>query len=299
VVRGRGRRWAGFLTVMVLVAAGCGSEKAERQGTEPVAKPGVVTNPSRPLVVRPLPEGWSVRSVRFTDFAGLTESWARQTLYLPPGSTPEHGPAIAIGRHGFEWGLTLCGRGRPVPDVSSAFYSGGRLVRSGSLLEVVGQVDTEESGYVIGRDVTEAQILVAARAARFPPSDRAEIPGEGLPSAFRQAATAPVPPNAAFGEIISLANAETNENLSIGAYEGDAAADLVTRFWAATVAKAECEGSTGPYAKTQLRVGETDVFVDGSTSQQVVDGVAASLVATDEAGLEAFRAKVGRYETPI
>ncbi len=91
---------------LVALATGCGGS----DGTTPVHAVGVVSVPRAPLIVQPLPKGWSVREVQRP---GLLPD-SMQTLYLPPGSTVDHGPALAVGSYGQDEGYTLCGNARRI-----------------------------------------------------------------------------------------------------------------------------------------------------------------------------------------
>ena len=280
----RGRRLG--LALALLVVAGTTGCDGGTRGTQPIRGVGRVVSPRRPLVVAPLPAGWAVQEVRRP---GRVPD-AVQTLYLAPGSTPEHGPALAIGSFGQDQGFTLCGRGRS----SSIRLDGPEpsptvVQHRGSLRNIEGEISTDTPGYVFARDLSERQLLAAARAAHFAGRTRVEIPARGLPDGFRRVASAPVIPNGTFGDRITLTTGDGRHFVSIGAYDGDAAADLLTRFWNATATKAPCGGRDD--GKLGRAVAGTDVYLSGNPPQ-VVDEVADHLVATDPAGLQAFRAKV-------
>lgn len=286
-----GRGLVGFLALTLVIAAGCGAESALVNGSEPIHAPGIVSAPRRPIIVQPLPDGWSVSSAQPLDY--LPGQSAMQALYLPPGSTPERGPALAVGEFGRDFGEVLCGFGRQSDVIASpGGFPGGRLVRSGTLSSIEGEVRTEQPTYVFGRELTETQLNTAASAAQFPESGVAEIATHGLPSGFRRVASAPVIPNAVFGEVIELRDASGNKSIRIGGYDGDAAADMLTRFWNATVVPEPCQ-SNYQHRKAHGAVDGADVYLTGNTSQALLEQVAANLTTTDQAGFEAFQAKTG------
>jgi hypothetical protein len=286
-VTGRSRLGGALVLALAVVVAGC-SDKSNT--VEPIHAEGTVSAPARPIVVDPLPDGWSVESVETRDF-----SPPMQSLYLPPGSTPEHGPALAVGQFPQETGYTTCNRGRPSgvtldgPEPAPA-----RLTRLGALTTIQGEISTDTPGYVFGRDLTVEQVLAAALAAHYPGWDEAEPPAGisalGLPDGFRRVATAPVVPNSTHvGETIRLTNADGTNTVTIAAYVGDAAADLMTRFWSATVLHEPC-GNTK--VRTVRNVDGTNVIVAAGAPQEIVDQVARGLRATDQKGFDAFRAKI-------
>ena len=146
VVRGRGQRWAGLLAVALLVAAGCGSgDPRAAKTSDPVAEPGVVSEPGRLVIVDPLPEGWSVKEAERPDYVPT----ALHTLYLPPGSTPEEGPALAVGEFGSDNGVLLCGDNST--EIPADGSPGGSMYseRSGALVSVQRSVHDEMTRYVL------------------------------------------------------------------------------------------------------------------------------------------------------
>jgi hypothetical protein len=93
----------GIIVVAVFVAAvsACTGTPAS---SRPSAVEGTVTTPRRPIIVDPLPKGWSVHEVQ-----ELLPDFAPHTLYLPAASTPEQGPALAVGEVFDDGGYALCG----------------------------------------------------------------------------------------------------------------------------------------------------------------------------------------------
>jgi hypothetical protein len=273
---------------LVALSAGCGSGDSPGQAeSDPIPEPGVLAEPSRPVIVDPLPDGWAVVEAERPEYLPT----ALHTLYLPPGSTPEQGPALAVGEFTYDNGELLCGVDATEIPGAGPLGRLGYLQRSGALLSVSRAVHDEMTSYVFGRDLTEEQMLTAARAALFPDAGNPEIPPAGLPPNFRRFAAAPVVPNGTYGEVIELRRAEDRKFVRISAYDGDAAADVLTRFWNATVVNQECSEWHDP--KLHRLVDGTDVFLASNTSSDVLDGVAAGLTTTDQAGFDAFRAQVG------
>jgi hypothetical protein len=273
---------------MTLVALATGCD--DRDGTTPIRAVGVVTSPRRPFVVQHLPKGWSVQEVRRPGFPPVSV----QTLYLAPGSTPEHGPAIAVGSYGQDDGGGLCGHiGHTTIKLRGPSPAETLEYRTGALREIEGEIDTDQPGYVLTRDLSEQELKVAARAAQFG-EDRASIPPSGMPSGFRRVAAAPVIPNSTIGDRISLTNYSGRRFVTIGIYDGDAAANVLTRFWNATVNDIPCSRDD---IKTTRTMHGSHVYATGDTSPGFLARIVDSLVVTDHAGLDAFRAK-GRQLPP-
>ena len=67
----------------VVIAAAC-SQDDGRAAVAPISGTGTVSAPARPVIVDPLPAGWSVESAEIRDYG----SGPMQSLYLAPGSTP-------------------------------------------------------------------------------------------------------------------------------------------------------------------------------------------------------------------
>ncbi len=280
---------AWVIVALVAVAACTGDDD---RSVTPVRVAGTVSAPARPIIVDPLPDGWSVeRAEVLDDGAGPLQS-----LYLAPGSTPQHGPALAVGQFQQESGYTTCKRGRVAGlELDGPAPATARLTKSGPLITIQGEINTDTPGYIFGRDLTEKQVIAAARAAHYAGFDPAEPPAEigagGLPAGFRRVATAPVTPNAQrVGQVVRLTNADGTQRASIVAYDGDAAADLLTQFWSATVSKATCGYRNTATTRT---IGGTNVLLGGHTSPEIIQRIAANLTATDQQGFERFRAKIG------
>lgn len=284
------------VALAIAVVAGCGADDGAE--VEPIEGAGSISVPESPLVLDELPQGWSVFGAELQERSWL--DGPMQTLYLPPGSTPEAGPALAIGHFGQEAGSVSCGFGRkldygwngPLPegvDFGLGFH------RAGNRAVVSGEMDTDQPGYVIGRDLTDEQVEAAARATAFPTLDTehpppAEIEPAGLPAGFRKVAVAPVVPFAVAGEVVDLRSADGGHWVRIGAYDGDDAGDLLTRFWHAVLPDDPCDHRGNPIARRQI--GGTDAFVQSDSSQEFVDRIADRLRATDRDGFERFRRRV-------
>jgi hypothetical protein len=276
------------LAIALVGLGACGSDGGRARA--PIPGEGTIAMPRRPVIVDPLPSGWSVREVK-TSPALPTEM---QTVYLAPGSTLEHGPALAIAALGTEFGEGLCSREPEDSDVRfdprSAY---GFRYHDGNLISFDGErfAGSEEWGFVLGRDLDEPTVRRAAKAARFPVDAPAHILASGLPPGFQQHARAPVVPNAAFGQVIELTAADGGGDgwLQIGTYDGDAASDALARFWGATIAEMTCDEG---YSRSTASVGETNVLLRGTAPRSVVDRVIAALQPTDEEGLAAFAGSV-------
>lgn len=274
---------AGVVLVALVGLVGCGAD--EGRALAPIPGDGTVAMPRRPVIVDPLPAGWSVREVK--DSPQLPT--AMQTVYLAPGSTLEHGPAIAVAALGTEFGEGLCPRDGEPTDVRfspKTAYTAHRY-RFGNLISFEGERerDSEDYGVVLGRDLDEPTLRRVARTADFA-TDAPRIPKAALPDGFEQYVRAPVTPNAAFGDVIELTGPDGQSFIEIGAYDGDPASDALSRFWAETVVPATCPNITSTHAFTT--VAGTNVYLRGSVRRSVLEQAAANLRATDAAGLAAF-----------
>ena len=279
---------AGGLVLIVACLAGCGGGGGA--ALEPITETGTVSVPHRPIIVSKLPSGWSVSEVTIDEPDRMPNMM--QTLYLAPGSTAEDGPALAVGVNGAEYGYTLCSGGTGAVSGASGAMASALMQKSGDLIDVSGPIDGSDDGnygFVIGRDLTEDQVLSAARAATFVHGQDATVPQKALPSDFFKLASAPVVPNQEFGEVLRLTNADGTQSVSVGAYDGNAAADQVTDFWNTTVATKPCGEGNAP--QRTGRIGSTSYRVTGHTTAAITGAIESHLVATDQAGLEAFQKK--------
>jgi hypothetical protein len=276
----------GVVALVGLVACGDDGGRART----PIPGDGTVAMPRRPVIVDPLPAGWSVREVKSSPQLP-TEM---QTVYVGPDSTLEAGPAIAVAALGTEFGEGLCPRNGEPTDVRFAPKAASTANRYHfrNLISFEGERDTgsEEYGMVLGRDLDEPTVRRAALGAAFRPDAPASISPGALPDGFEQFVRAPVVPNAAFGEVIELTGPDGQSFVEIGAYDGDSASDALSRFWAATVVPATCPDITSTHAfKT---VDGTNVYLRASVRQSIVDEIAADLRSSDAAGLAKFSGPV-------
>jgi hypothetical protein len=276
------------LLVALLGLAACGSD--DGRSVAPIRGDGTIAMPRRPVVVDPLPAGWSVREVKRSPQLPT----AMQTVYLGPDSTLEHGTAIAIAALGVEFGEGLCSRDPQDSEVRfdpKSAYTAFRF-EDGNLISFEGErdADSEASGMVLGRDLDEPTLRRVAQAADFA-TDTPRIPEGALPDGFEQYVRAPVMPNAAFGQVIELTGPGGGGDgwLEVGAYDGDAASHAVARFWGDTVVRAKCDDN---YSRAFATVDGTNVLLRGTAPKPVMDQIAANLRSTDAAGLAAFSGSV-------
>jgi hypothetical protein len=246
----------------------------------PASTSGTVRAPAQPVIVRPLPAGWSVKDAQRAEEGPVYQ----QSLYLAPGSSADRGPALAVGQHDQDMGSGLCTSPVGIPVFNGPTHTVVR--RTGDLIEIGWEIDTDQPGYVLGRGLTEAQVVAAARAANITRTS-ATIGADGLPPKFRRVATAPVVPNALLGERITLVRDDGEHSVWIGAYDTSGAAKTLARFWRATVNDRNCRWQY--VRRTAVDVGDTTVYVEGGTSRRIVREVASNLVKTDEKGWAAFR----------
>jgi hypothetical protein len=287
-VGGSGRVGIVVAAVVALLGLGaCGSDGG--RALAPIPSEGTIAMPTRPVIVDPLPEGWSVREVKSSPQLPI----AMQTVYLGPDSTLQHGPAIAIAALGVEFGEGLCSRDPQDSEVRfdpKSSYTAFRF-EDGNLISFEGERDTdsEERGTVLGRDLDEPTLRRVAQAADFA-TDTPRIPEGALPDGFEQYVRAPVMPNAAFGQVIELTGPGGGDDgwLEVGAYDGDAASDALARFWGETVVRAKCDD----FARVFTTVDGTNVLLRGTAPKAAMEQVAAKLRTTDAAGLAKFSGSV-------
>jgi hypothetical protein len=277
----------GVVVALVSLAA-CGDDGGRARA--PIPGDGTVAMPRRPVIVDPLPAGWSVREVKSSPQLP-TEM---QTVYLGAGSTLKNGPAIAVAALGTEFGEGLCSRDPEDSEVRfdpQSAYTAFRF-QDGDLTSFEGErdADSEESGMVLGRGLDEPTLRRVAQSADFT-TDAPRIPKASLPDGFEQYVRAPVTPNAAFGQVIELTGPGGGGDgwLEIGAYDGDAASDALARFWGDTVVRAKCDDG---YSRASAIVDGTNVLLRGTAPKPIMEQVVAALRSTDAAGLAKFSGSV-------
>jgi hypothetical protein len=260
----------------------------------PAAITGAVETPRSPVVVAPLPEGWSVHDVRWVDDDDMKlaiDATSLQTLYLPPGSTPESGPAIAVGQL-FEGNSSpLCSRAGERRTVSVTGRDGTprqeEIQRLGDRSQLTSApVYYDDSfGYVFGRGVTDEQLVRVRDGARLDDDGQLVVDADALPRGFEPVAIAPLPPEGSFAEIVTLVREDGRDSVRINAYDGDEAAEYLGRFWDAAVADQHCLRKSG--TRTSRTLGDTRVGVEGPDAR-TGDAVARRLRTTDRRGFDRF-----------
>jgi hypothetical protein len=269
-----GRRVAAALGAAVLLVAACTSDSSPAR---PESITGKATTPRQPIIVDPLPEGWRVQDARLGQLEPVSPV---HTLYLGPESTPEAGPAIAVGHVHDDGGYVLCG---------AVSVQGDILRRPGQRVEVVAPVAEglyDSRGYVFGREVTDGQILAAQAGARPGRDQRLTIAPDKLPANFVEVARVSIPPNALVGEVVTLVNTD-GDVVRFGAYDADDAARFFTRFWKATVSDQRCADDSS--SQVFRAVGNTHVTVQGDVPPRVVRDIARRLRRTDLTGFGSFQ----------
>jgi hypothetical protein len=207
----------------------------------------------------------------------------RHTLYLAPGSTPEKGPAIVAGDVDELESGTLCLDAGP--DSTPIVRRRGDLVRTEPLESV-----PDTSGFLFGRGVTDEQILTARAGSRLAEHDRIVIGRDSLPRGFVEVAAAWIDPDQMMGEVVTLLDPVGRE-VRIGAFDGDQAAQYLSRFWDATGVGTCAEDVSSRVTRS---VGDTHVTVEGDVPRAVVRDIANRLRATDRRTFDAFREQVAR-----
>ena len=282
------------LGLLTLTVACDGNGNGTNVQHQPPPSRGTVVAPRDPIIVQRLPTGWSLTQA---ELPTRGPAYWNQTLYLAPGATPERGRALAVGQFDQLNGGLLCGKAEQLRIDPGFSLSGGRLRRSGSLIEISGEPHEDTPAYVLGRGLTRDELVRAARSVRFPNTDPpvVTIPKRALPDELREAVVAPVIPNGIPGgtETIGMVRDGTHEIIFIGAYDGNRGADPLTRFWKATVTNLGCGGQ---FPRATLRqVGGTSVLILARTSKPVIEEVASNLAVTDQDGWATFRAGVGQF----
>jgi hypothetical protein len=271
------------LAVVVLAACTSGTLQTERseERRAPDARPastvGIVSAPRRPIIVDPLPAGWRVQDVRVDDLSTVGPA---HTLYMRPGATPDSGPAIAVGHVNDDGGYALC----------SSAPANIEVNRIGDRAMVwTGGPNYDSNGFVLGRDVTDKQILAVGYDTRVVNEGQITVSLDALPQGFEKVVGVWMPPNNLLGEIITLVN-EDRYAVRIGAYDPNPPARLLSRFWDATVADQRCADD----ASTQVNrwLGETHVTIESDAPAADVRMISRRLRRTDAAGFEAFRSTV-------
>lgn len=279
-----------MVIVALVTACTSGSSRAARAAWKAPADPiGSIAVPARPLVVR-APAGWTVRPLRAGGTPGEAYAVTSQFLFLPPGSSPTYGPAIAVGMVGDdEWGPADCLTERTQPTSTTSTTSttspvGGSGPATGRVgvtrraavgrgpervadgISVVRLPDpdflNDTSAFLLGRDVSDRALRRAA--STFAWTGDGEVPVVDLPAGFRLVATGSLPahggPDARVEQVV---DARRRQSISVGQEDGNDAAVAVAKFWKATVERQTCFGAMTPLVERTLVRGPTVVRLRG------------------------------------
>lgn len=239
----RGRNAVAVVGTIVILALGCTSTSEETAAVDypPDFVPiGRTRAPTRPLMPSDLPEGWRItsRDLRDEEFGS-----AMQSLFMPPGSTPEQGPAVVVGFVGDEqyaphWCDPPAPYGEPLPP---------GIVRWGdglSLMEIDGPDSfTSNGAYVLGRDIDDAVLARAASTVRW--GGLEDAPMVELPARYRLRATSHL--DVRGDAWLAMQEIEAPDGLVfvVGQEEDTTAGVFLADFWRNTASGQTCRGYTG------------------------------------------------------
>ncbi len=186
-----------------------------------------------------LPKGWRItsRQLRSNRFASTA-----QAVFMPAGSTADHGPALVVGfTVDEEYAPSTCARGvRGQRDVV------GSIVRWGgsySQTPVPGPgFYTYNDAYVFGRDVSDEDLRRAASSVQW---HYQEMPTVALPPAFRLRATSHLDAQGpAWLARQSLAGPD-GQGIDISQEQANTAGVFVADFWSNITKGQACNGYLG------------------------------------------------------
>jgi hypothetical protein len=251
-----------------------------------VGQPGPVP-PSRMLVPAGLPAEWFVYGATAPpaapDFDG---GFAFYT------SAAGAGRALAVGLIGGEDGFDALRD--PTPEEVPRLTGGtGTLRRNGRWVWVTWPGDGEDVvNLVAARNLTDAEVVAAARAAAVPNGGTPSIPARALPLGMKKLVTAPVFPYGPHPtEHITLVNATGKRHVELLAYTASRRVRELQEFWARQSGLLQ---PAGPRSPLSVLGPQRDVVVlaRGDAPARELARLAASMAQTDESGWQTFRARV-------
>jgi hypothetical protein len=234
-----------------------------------------------------VPAGWYVWGA--TAPAAGEQATGGFTFYARDRA-PGSGPALAVGsmpRDGFS-GL------RDASPRAVRGLASGRRAHNGDVTWVTwlapGGTDVR---VVAARGLDDDAVVAAARAARFPTVGPPTVGGTGVPDGLtRLVVDAGIGPDAAYpAEQIVLVDGTGGHRITLDVFAADSAERAFVQFWA----DQEPRRGNASGARTRAAVAQRDghtVVARGAVDPAVLRALTRATSRTDDAGWEAFRARV-------
>ena len=289
--------WSAVLVALVGLGA-CGSDGGA--ALAPIPGDGTIAMPRRPVIVDPLPAGWSVRGGvrrrpapdRDADGVprGRAAPWRTARRSQSPRSASSSAKACALPSRSSS-------RPTDVRFHPNSAYTCASAISFDKLISFEGERDasSEEWGFVLGRDLDEPTAATSGEGGRLPATDTpGRSPQSALPDGFQQyRPSAGHPQCRRSAELIELTGRRRGWYgwLQIGAYDGDAASDALARFWGDTVVRATCSDITSTPCVRHRRRDERPTCAAPHRGPSWTR-VAAGIRSTDAAGLARFSGSV-------
>ena len=245
------------------------------------------------VVPAQLPAGWYVWGA--TAPASGTAASGGFTFYARKDQ-PSSGPAIAVGSLRRSDGISTLDDASPR---SVSGFPSGRLARNGDFAWVTWLGDATDTVHVVAaRGVDDDAVIRAAHAARVGGSATPTIPASALPDGVtRQVADAGVYPDYVYpAQNVVLVDATGEQRVTFEVFDATAAERAFAKFWVAQEPLRGGASSARTYAVTAERDGRV-LVARGAVPKSVLREVVASAAPVDEAGWQAFRARVD--ELPV
>ena len=186
----------------------------------------------------------------------------------------------------------LCARGRTLEDPGPAFSGKSAITRTGHVIAIEGEVRTDEPGYVVGRDVSEAVVRRAARGFRVGPGRSSHIEADAIPDGFRRRASAPIVPLSTFnpGRYESIA-LDARSTAAVMTSHLDSQSRQVWDFFRSTLGQQHCEFATPTLTEVGPNVAAVAITGPGGRSRPAAQVVVRVLRIGTAAGVAADTAQ--------
>ena len=291
-------RWVGAGCVIVALCS-VASPAAAAGTTTTSTTPGAAEKPSARAIVSPVPEGWYLLGAA-PPVAPADEVVGRAPFYA---TSTGDGAALTVGSVSCDGGCpTIRGEEQALPAPLD-----GRIVRSGRFAwATVFNAESpggDAANFVAARDLTNAQVIAAVRAATV--NEYGEIVGigaSGLPDGVREAGNSRaglwgIPYGA---ERITLLRADGGAAIDVWTYVADRNERRAQRFWSQQ-AKLMNEQPQPPamLAKSRrdpvlVEDGRRMTVVVGAAGRTAARSIAGALQPATDARWEQFRGEVAK-----
>jgi hypothetical protein len=242
-----------------------------------------VERPSDYAVPMQIPLGWFVLGARVSrpDPGGGVPYYARDA---------SRGPALSGGSMSCDEGCgpVLAGEERELPNLP---MEGARLTRNGDRTRVtwVSRHNNDVNHFVAARDLTDREVIAAARAARTRGGSFRGIEAQGLPAGFRELGRFGVGASGTpwAKAQITLISSDGKTTIDVFTYATGKAGRAAQRFWSE-----EAPLLSGSVRRTVFVERGDRVIVALGEDTGMLRDLARSVVEVDQQAWESFRARV-------